>query len=226
MDIKYEQKVRGTRLLAGDTARKRREVIDTLFKIATGFGYEEVLLPTIEVAEIYKDKAGPEILNQMYLLNDRSGRQLCLRPEGTATCQILANTFWKSKRDIKICYEARCFRYERPQAGRYREFTQFGVEVLNPREDPRDGLIAMAEGMVGAFTREYTVEKSVKRGLAYYLEDGFEILCPALGAQKQVLGGGRYKEGIGFAIGVDRLLLAAMARAEPGLLSEESETDN
>lgn len=226
MDIKFDQKVRGTRLLAGETARKRRELINSLFQTATSFGFEEVLLPTIELAEIYKDKAGPEILNQMYLLNDRGGRQLCLRPEGTATCQILANSFWKWKKDIQICYETRCFRYERPQAGRYREFTQFGVEVLNPREDPRPTLLAMAEAMVKNFTPDYVVEKAVKRGLAYYLEDGFEILCPALGAQKQVLGGGRYKEGIGFAIGVDRLLLAAMARANPGLISEEPETDN
>jgi histidyl-tRNA synthetase len=47
----------------------------------------------------------------------------------------------------------------------------------------------------------------VKRGLAYYTEEGFEISCPALGSQKQVLGGGRYAEGIGFAIGIDRLML-------------------
>jgi histidyl-tRNA synthetase len=220
MDIKLEQQVRGTRLLAGEDARKRREVLNALFQIAASFKFEEVLLPTIEPAEIYKDKAGPEILNQMYLLNDRRGRQLCLRPEGTATCQLLANSFWKSKKDIKICYEVRCFRYERPQAGRYREFTQFGVEVLNPRADPRDELLAMAEGMIKMVTPNYAIEKSVKRGLAYYLEDGFEILCPALGAQKQVLGGGRYKEGIGFAIGVDRLVLAAQIRDNPKLVLE------
>lgn len=225
MDIKLEQQVRGTRLLAGEDARKRREVLNALFQIAAGFKYEEVLLPTIEPAEIYKDKAGPEILNQMYLLNDRAGRHLCLRPEGTATCQILANTFWKSKRDIRICYEVRCFRYDRPQAGRYREFTQFGVEVLNPRTDPRDELLAMAEGMIKMATSDYIIEKTVKRGLAYYLEDGFEISCPALGAQKQVLGGGRYKEGIGFAIGVDRLVLATQVKANPGLLSEDPESN-
>lgn len=225
MAIRLEQQVRGTRLLVGDDARKRREIINALFQIAAGFGYEEVLLPTIEPAEIYKDKAGPEILNQMYLLEDRDSRQLCLRPEGTATCQLMANSFWKSKRDIKICYEARCFRYERPQAGRYREFTQFGVEVLNPREDPLKELLAMAEGMVKMATPDYKVEKAVKRGLAYYLEDGFEILCPSLGAQKQVLGGGRYKEGIGFAVGVDRLVLAAQVRANPGLIAEDPENN-
>jgi histidyl-tRNA synthetase len=49
---------------------------------------------------------------------------------------------------------------------------------------------------------------NVKRGLAYYVEGGFEALCPRLGAQKQIAGGGRYAEGVGWAIGLDRLLLA------------------
>jgi histidyl-tRNA synthetase len=71
--------------------------------------------------------------------------------------------------------------------------------------------------MVGEFVSEYIVEKAIKRGLAYYLEDGFEILCPALGAQRQVLGGGRYQEGIGFAIGVDRLALAAQLGSGKGV---------
>jgi histidyl-tRNA synthetase len=61
--------------------------------------------------------------------------------------------------------------------------------------------------MVGAISSEYEFAGTVKRGLAYYVEDGFEISCPKLGAQKQVCGGGRYKEGIGFALGIDRLML-------------------
>lgn len=50
--------------------------------------------------------------------------------------------------------------------------------------------------------------EAVKRGLSYYVEDGFEAVCEQLGAQKQVAGGGRYAEGIGWAIGMERLLLA------------------
>ena len=143
----------------------------------------------------------------MYVFPDKKGRQLCLRPEGTATCQILAYTVLKSERDIKLWYLATCWRYERPQAGRYREFLQFGVEVLNPRQNPRDELVALAESMVRQFTDRYEVNNAVKRGLAYYVEDGFEISCPQLGAQKQVCGGGSYQQGCGFAFGVDRLML-------------------
>jgi histidyl-tRNA synthetase len=174
---------------------------------ATEAGYEEFILPSLEPATIYAEKAGNEVLGQMYTFPDKKGRQLCLRPEGTATCQILADTVLKSERDVKLWYLATCWRYERPQAGRYREFLQFGVEVLNPRWDVRDELVELATGMVKMFTDQFEVSKAVKRGLAYYVEDGFEISCPALGAQKQVCGGGSYKQGCGFALGVDRLML-------------------
>ena len=184
-------------------------ISSSLATAATEAGFEEFVLPSLEPSEIYTEKAGPEILGQMYVFPDKKGRQLCLRPEGTATCQIIADTVLKSERDVKLWYLATCWRYERPQAGRYREFLQFGVEVLNPRPDKnwRDGLIGLAENMVKMFTSEYEISKAVKRGLAYYVEDGFEISCPKLGAQKQVCGGGSYKQGIGFAFGVDRLML-------------------
>ena len=145
----------------------------------------------------------------MYVFKDRSDRDLCLRPEGTATCQLLAGTAFKRQKDVAIWYVTTCWRYERPQAGRYREFTQFGVEVLNPSRDWQPDLIEMATEMVSTITKEYEVNAAVKRGLAYYTQDGFEISCPSLGAQKQVCGGGRYEEGIGFALGVDRLMLLA-----------------
>lgn len=142
----------------------------------------------------------------MYVFPDKKDRQLCLRPEGTATCQLMAS---KVGKDYGLWYETRCWRYERPQAGRYREFAQFGVEILNPSKDWRDKLIQMATEMVSVATKDFVVAEAVKRGLAYYSGDGFEISCPKLGAQKQVCGGGKYAEGIGFALGVDRLLLAA-----------------
>ena len=144
----------------------------------------------------------------MYVFPDKKNRILCLRPEGTATCQLLASGPFRQNKDVKLWYETRCWRYERPQQGRYREFTQFGVEILNPTQDWRQYLIDLGIEMVKKFSTCYEVEQSVQRGLAYYTEDGFEIRCPNLGAQKQVLGGGRYKEGIGFALGVDRLMLA------------------
>jgi histidyl-tRNA synthetase len=167
------------------------------------------VLPSLEPAVIYVDKAGAEVLGQMYAFTDRKGRELCLRPEGTATCQLLARGPLARQRDVRLWYETKCWRYEQPQAGRYREFTQFGVEILNPRRDLRGDLVELGARLVRRFDPEAIVCAQVKRGLAYYSEDGFEVLSPRLGAQQQVLGGGRYPEGIGFAIGVDRLALAA-----------------
>ncbi len=110
---------------------------------------------------------------------------------------------------VRVFYVNRCYRYERPQAGRYREFTQLGVELLGgtapqDSQEVKDLLIKCLDG-VGL---DYKFVDSVKRGLSYYVEDGFEVECEKLGAQKQVAGGGRYAEGIGWAIGIDRLLLA------------------
>ena len=110
---------------------------------------------------------------------------------------------------VRVFYVNRCYRYERPQAGRYREFTQLGVELLGGTA-PQDsqevkGLLIKCLDGDGL---DYKFVDSVKRGLSYYVEDGFEVECEKLGAQKQVAGGGRYAEGIGWAIGIDRLLLA------------------
>ncbi len=66
----------------------------------------------------------------------------------------------------------------------------------------------IATSMVALQTPDYEVFESVKRGLAYYVDEGFEITVPKLGAQQQVVGGGKYKQGIGFAIGFDRLMLS------------------
>ncbi len=168
----------------------------------------------MEPAAIYASRAGNEILDQMYAFEMR-GRQLCLRPEATATCQLLADGPLRNRGETRVWYETRCWRYETPQQGRYREFTQFGVEILNPRVQNLDRyrreLIELAERMIAKFEPEYRLAPQVKRGLAYYTQDGFEISSPRLGAQQQLLGGGSYERGIGFAIGVDRLGLAAQA---------------
>lgn len=212
MDLKIEQQARGTRILTEEDARMRRAIINNCIKLAESRDFREIVLPTIEPSGVYTDKMGPEILNQLFAFNDKGDRPIVLRPEGTATCQILARTAFNQQKNIRLWYETRCFRYERPQAGRYREFTQFGVEILNPKERPqndfRDELLELVRLMVSGFVKNFVVDTNAKRGLQYYVEDGFEISCPVLGAEKQVAGGGKYAEGIGFAIGVDRLMLA------------------
>lgn len=207
MEYTIEDKVRGVRIISGDQARERRVTLNKLIEIAELEGFQEIILPSIEPSQVYSNKAGPEILNQMYVFDDKKNRSLCLRPEGTATVQLLADKHFKRKNNVKLWYFERCWRYERPQEGRYREFFQFGLEIINPTENASEYLVSIAENMVGLKTCEYEVAKSVKRGLEYYTSEGFEISVPQLGAQKQVVGGGSYKQGIGFAIGFDRLML-------------------
>jgi histidyl-tRNA synthetase len=202
-----EQLCRGTRIIDGKEARARRNLLNRMIDLAETDGFSEIILPSIEPAEIYTKKAGEEILNQMYAFRDRSDRAICLRPEATATIQLISRKHWKNLRDIKLWYFEKCWRYERPQYGRYREFFQFGCEWLNPTHDAKDPLIQLASRMISLVTPNFTVNSLVKRGLSYYIEDGFEISVDALGAQKQVCGGGAYAGGIGFAIGFDRLIL-------------------
>ncbi len=208
-EIKLEEKqVKGTRILCGELAAIRRKMVNTWADIAIECGYQEIVLPSLEKEEIYLDKVGEELVErQMYRFKDKKDRNLCLRPEGTATCQLIAQKY-KYDKDIKLFYDVRCWRYEQPQSGRYREFSQFGIEVLNPRVKELGGLVDMALQMLTAFVpREIlVVNTNAKRGLSYYDGDGFEIEIPDMGAQRQVVGGGIYKEGMGFAIGTDRFL--------------------
>lgn len=208
MEFKIDAQARGVRIISGQEAKDRRVLLNKLIDIAELEGFEEIILPSIEPSKVYIGKAGKEIRNQMYIFPDKKGRELCLRPEATATIQLLADKHLKRKKDVKVWYFERCWRYEKPQLGRYREFFQFGIEVINPTSiNVTNELISIAEKMIGLKTDEFEVNQCVKRGLDYYIEDGFEISVPKLGAQKQVLGGGIYNQGIGFGIGFDRLML-------------------
>lgn len=175
--------------------------------------YEEVILPALWEQQTFIEKAGPEIVNQMWSFQDKGGRDVCLIPEVTGLVQELWRDDWsKRSKSRRIFYVSRCYRYERPQAGRYREFTQFGVELLGEAQEGREEVVALLRECLDRVGAPYALNDAVKRGLTYYVEDGFEAECSALGAQKQIAGGGRYAEGIGWAIGVDRLLLATESK--------------
>jgi histidyl-tRNA synthetase len=210
MEINIDSKTKGVRIITGDQCRLRRKLLNQFIELAEFNRFNEITLPCIEPQSIYTDKAGNEILNQMYVFKDKGDRDICLRPEGTATIQLIAQKHYKRTKDVKLWYFTPCWRYERPATGRYREFYQFGVEWLNPSdiEIAYQFLLETAITMIRYVTNEkIEIDNKVKRGLDYYIENGFEISIPSLGAEKQVVGGGRYKEGIGFAVGFDRLML-------------------
>jgi histidyl-tRNA synthetase len=208
MEIKLDSGYKGTRILFGDKARVKRDLIEGMIAIARSYGYQEIMIPIIQKQETYEAKVGAENNNLMFKFEDRGNRQVCLAPEYTAVVQQLSRQQMKHQKDVKMFYIGECFRGENPQYGRWRQFTQFGIEVINPSIDYMPELLGIAEEMIGLITFDYEVNTDVTRGLDYYKDGkGFEISCPNLGSAKQICGGGSYEGGIGFAIGVDRLLL-------------------
>ena len=202
--------LRGTRAIIGSEAALYVQTCEKIRTYLLAVGYEEVILPSIWETDTFVKKAGPEIVEQMYAFHDRKGRNICLVPEATAMVQELWNE-WRGavKHPHKVFYIQRCYRYERPQAGRYREFTQAGVEILGGNAVVmREVAVRDLRGCLLTLGIDFTLNSSVKRGLSYYVEDGFEAEVASLGAQKQVAGGGRYIDGVGWAIGVDRVVLA------------------
>jgi len=206
MKIIKETCYKGTRILLGN---KKQEYLQECREYLKSQGFTEIQIPIIQHSEIFKDKVGEENNNMMYTLTDKGGRDLCLAPEYTAVIQQLAKTYFKGQKDVKLFYVAECFRGEKPQAGRYRQFTQLGVEILNPSSIPfySEFALGISHNLVSKGTIEpLIINTNAKRGLDYYKEGkGFEISIESLSSSKQVCGGGEYEGGIGFAIGVDRL---------------------
>jgi histidyl-tRNA synthetase len=208
MELKTSKTYKGTRIVFGETARNKRRLLNQMIEIMESYGYQEMMIPVIQLTETFASKVGEENNNMMYTFTDRGNRDICLAPEYTAVVQQLSNETFKMTKNVKLFYIGECFRGEKPQAGRYRQFTQFGVEVINPTEDMTDELLEIATKLIELATDNYEVNLDATRGLDYYTGGkGFEISCPELGAQKQICGGGSYEGGIGFALGICRLIL-------------------
>lgn len=218
MEIIKETCYKGTRILLGD---EKRDILNNMISILKDNGFSEISIPIIQYQEIFNNKVGEENNNQIFNFQDRGNRNICLSPEYTAVIQELSKTTFKYQKDIKVFYVLECFRGEKPQAGRYRQFTQLGVEIINPTKDYI--LVDLSYHLLLDFIKyvylnfkinEYTdiykmfnINTNVSRGLDYYKNGkGFEITCEKLGSSKQICGGGEYDGGVGFAIGIDRLL--------------------
>ncbi len=197
---------KGTRILIGN---KKRNILNKMIEYLVDKDYQEIAIPVIQMQETYAGKVGEENNNLMFNFTDRGDRAICLAPEYTAVIQRLAKTDFKYKKDVKLFYIQECFRGETPQAGRYRQFTQFGIEIINPSKDYTSDLLKIAMDLLLMFPdlKKYSINIDVTRGLDYYKDGkGFEMVCDDLGSSKQICGGGEYDGGIGFAIGVDRIL--------------------
>ena len=98
------------------------------------YDYQEIRLPLLEMTELFKRSVGEEtdiVSKEMYTFLDRNEESLTLRPEGTAGCMRAGIEHGLFHNQIqKLWYMGPMFRYERPQKGRFRQFNQWGVEVV------------------------------------------------------------------------------------------------
>ncbi len=307
---------RGTRDFLPDEMERRRFYEGRLRETAKTFGFREVETPIFEDSELFILRSGPNVLKELYSFEDKGGRPLALRPEMTApVVRAFVNGMSNDPKPIKVFYFGQFFRYERPQSGRYREFFQFGAEIIGTATPQTDAeAIATASAMLKALglkdyrlrighigvlrqriadagvpadrtaevlqkldkklydearplladmgvpedvaesifeltetaggtevldrvpgeagdwlrqvvayldtmgVRDVEIDLGVVRGLDYYTGMVFEAEAPALGAEKQICGGGSYTLSelfggervfsTGFAVGFDRALLA------------------
>ena len=128
------QSVRGTRDLLPDLKQTFRQIDETAYKTAKNYGFKEIETPIFEFSEVFHRSLGETsdaVSKETYTFTDRGGDSITLRPEGTAgVVRSFVSEGLAQLVPLKLYYYGPMFRYERPQKGRYRQFSQFGVEVL------------------------------------------------------------------------------------------------
>lgn len=143
------QCVRGTYDLYGAAKRKMKKVVGVGSGVVEKYGFEEIETPIFEFTEVFARNLGDTsdiVTKEMYCFEDKGGESLTLRPEGTAgVVRAFVSNGMQQNLPIKFYYSGPMFRYERPQKGRQRQFTQFGVELLGVETPQADiEVIAMA----------------------------------------------------------------------------------
>lgn len=146
---------RGTHDILPEAHRRHRHITETACAIVGLYGYAEMATPIFESAEVFTRTLGETsdvVTKEMYAFEDKKGRRLALRPEGTAGVARAFITHLRSQpMPLKFFYQGPMFRYERAQKGRQRQFHQFGVELLGVPEPLGDvEIITMAAHVLDA----------------------------------------------------------------------------
>lgn len=126
---------RGTRDILPKEVYKWQYVEKKFREICALYGYEEMRTPIFEHTEVFTRSVGDTtdiVQKEMYTFTDKGDRQISLKPEGTAGTirAFIESKLYADTQPTKLFYITPCFRYERPQAGRQRQFHQFGIEAL------------------------------------------------------------------------------------------------
>ncbi len=141
---------RGTRDFLPADMERRRLVERQLRHVAERWSYREIATPAFEPLALFTLKSGEAIQEEIYNVVDRGGRDLALRPELTApVMRMYVNELQSAPKPLKFYYFGDCFRYERPQSGRYRQFWQFGIELIGSALPEADAeVIALSQRML------------------------------------------------------------------------------
>jgi histidyl-tRNA synthetase len=139
--------------------RNRRFVESRFREVAEQWGYREIATPAFEPLELFTLKSGEAIVDELYSFTDKGGRLLALRPELTApVARLYVNELQATPKPLKLYYFGDCFRYERPQSGRYRQFWQFGIELIGSALPEADAeVIALAHCMLRGVALDATI---------------------------------------------------------------------
>ena len=129
------QKIKGTLDFIGIDSERRRYVENVARSVMESYNISEIITPVFEQTEVFNRSSGESsdiVTKEMYTFLDKGNRSITLRPEGTASIirAFLENKLYALPGVKKYFYNLPMYRYERPQAGRYREFVQFGVEFF------------------------------------------------------------------------------------------------
>ncbi len=187
------QNVRGTYDLYGEAKRKAKKVVAEGSATVEKYGFEEIETPVFEFTEVFSRNLGDTsdiVTKEMYCFEDRGGESLTLRPEGTAgVVRAFISDGMQQNLPVKLYYAGPMFRYERPQKGRQRQFTQFGVELLGVETPQADiEVIAMAYefieklGLAGTVTVEINSlgdkqsRDAYREKLVAYLKENYDKL--------------------------------------------------
>ena len=143
--------IKGTKDVLPSESYKNQYIEATCLGVAENFGYKEMRTPVFEHTELFQRGVGDTtdvVQKEMYTFDDKGGRSITLRPEGTAGAarSFLENGLSNEALPQKICYLTSCYRYEKPQTGRLREFHQFGIECFGAASPLADAeMIALAK---------------------------------------------------------------------------------
>lgn len=125
------QKPRGTRDFTPAVMKSRMALQQLLEERARRHGFDRVQTPIFESLELFTAKSGDGVISQLYAFEDKGGRPLTLRPELTApVMRMVAEEMRMDVKPLKLSYYGQCYRYEEFKKGRYREFFQYGVELV------------------------------------------------------------------------------------------------